>query len=268
MTELPSAEKDHKSRHWLLQSVGLAFGLAVLMVAVVAVVVLALESPSNRRMAGVRATPLAAAAPFDATVATVPEQTATAAPTATAEPTQTPIEKSAVAAAPDQTASEMDWLSIDGQRQRRAAQALALTPVPTVAATATPLPTVTIRTVARSSALPRASASAPSTSIERQPTATATPLRELDFSFYVKTACAQEPNRQMVTVMITAMGGVGPYDYYHDTVLLAENTNDSFKLVVKAPVGNPVPFKLIVIDSIGQRYMKEFFYHSTQHCRW
>ena len=67
---------------------------------------------------------------------------------------------------------------------------------------------------------------------------------------------------KIVTLMITAHGGQPPYDYYNDTTLLDKSQSGSVRYELKTPSGNPVPFKIIVIDSAGQLYTETFFYKS------
>lgn len=98
--------------------------------------------------------------------------------------------------------------------------------------------------------------------VKRAPTATPTPL---DFSFHVDAYCITRKTQEL-RLVITAHGGQPPYTYYNDAVQLDKTTEGSVWYTHKAPAGNPVPFKLIVVDSAGQKYMQEFFYKTYLHC--
>lgn len=230
MTELPSSDPKRPSRAWLVQTFGLAFGVAVVMVAIVFVGVLALESPSNRRPA-VRAESLAT--PSSSAAEPLPEQAVTAAPTATAEPSPTPTVSPTATPAPTNT------------------------PFPTATSTPTSTPTATraaaTRTVAKA--------------VVAKPQATATPVLPLDLYFYVKAYCHKSgESLQVVDLFLTAHGGVPPYDYYNDTTFIARDSG-MVRFTMKATSGNPVPYKIIILDSSGQRYMNEFFYKTGVHCK-
>ncbi len=241
MTELPPAAQPTAERHWLLKTIGLAIGLAVLLVAVVLGGILVLESPASRRAAAVQAAPAATAAPDAASSAAAPEPTATEA--STVEPTQTPTEVVPTA-----------------------------TPLPT----RTPQPTATAaaiatatRTTVQTSSVTRASAAtrpaAKSASVK--PGATSTPVLPLELFFYVKAYCHKKgTSTQVVDLFLTGHGGVPPYDYYNDTTFIGQSTG-MVRFTVKAASGNPVPYKVIVLDSSGQRYVKEFFYKTGLHCK-
>ncbi|MBI5566582.1 MAG: hypothetical protein HY870_16900 [Chloroflexi bacterium] len=239
MTSSQPQNHDKQSRYWILQTLGLAFGLAVSLVAIVTVAVLAIESPANQR-AAVRAAPLSTAASVDAAPGAALEQVVVEAPTSTAEPTQTPTELPPTAT-----------------------QSPTRTPLPTATATrlSTPLPTATMRSVVT----PRTAAPKSSVSVQRLPAATATPIRALDFSFYVKARCATA-STQTLQVVITGHGGHPPYDYYNDTTLLAEKEAGSARYTFDASAGNPVPMKLIVVDSTGQRFVQTMFYKTGLKC--
>ena len=216
---------------WL--GMGLAFGLAVLMVTVVVVAVLALESPSNRRPAAVRAAPIAT--PSSSATGALPEQAVTAAPTAAVEPSLTPTVLPTATPAPTRT------------------------PFPTATATSTPTSTplatraaAAVRTAAKTAA---------------KPLATSTPVLPLDLFFYVKAYCHKSgTSTQVVDLFLTGHGGVPPYDYYNDTTFIGQNTG-MVRFTLKAASGNPVPYKIILLDSSGQRYMTEFFYKTGLHCK-
>ena len=66
--------------------------------------------------------------------------------------------------------------------------------------------------------------------------------------------------------MITGHGGQPPYDYYHDSTLLAKGEFGSVKYTFDAPSGNPVPVKLIVLDSAGHRFVQDMFYKTHLKC--
>jgi hypothetical protein len=265
MTETQPVEKNKETRHWVLQTLGLAFGLAMLMVVVVTVAVLALESPSNRR-AAVSAAPISTATPVDTMGGATPEQSATEAPTAAPEPTQTPVADPTSTSAGDQAAFEISVPVVANQNQFAGALAAAREAVPTatvaITQVVTPVATKTAPSVARV-IVPKPTAVAP-----RLPAATAAPFHPLDFSFYVKEYCATERSFQILQVMLTAHGGVPPYDYYNDATQVGQGVAGSVVVEVKAAYGNPVPFKLIVIDKTGQRYSETFFWKSTRRCSW
>ncbi len=275
MSEPQPLEKDKEPRHWILQTFGLAFGLAVLLVVMVTAVVMAVESPSNRR-AAVRAEPISSTTAPDAMAAAAPghsgapEQAVTEAPIATVEPTQTPIAREAAVAAPTQTTFDVNLPLVANQNRRTIAQAPARTPLPTATPlpSATPVRTATARSVARSAVATRTAAPKSSTPVQRQPARTATPIRALDFSFYVKEYCATERSRQILKVVITGHGGAPPYTYYNDATQIGQTTEGTVALEVKAALGNPVPFNLTVVDKTGQRFNQTFFYKSTVHCYW
>jgi hypothetical protein len=262
MTESQPMEKDTAPRRWILSTFGLAFGLAVLLVVIVFAAVMALESPANRR-AAVQAASIATVTPSGDTALAAPEQTVTTAPTATAGPTQTPVAKTMSAvSAPASTALPVDEAILSNLALRKIAQASTGTPLPT----ATPAPTI-VKPAARPAAVRVTAVAKPSTPAQL-PAATVTPIRQLDFSFYVKEACANERSKQLLKLMITAHGGIPPYDYYNDATQLGHAVKGSVVLDVKAAYGNPVPFKLIVVDSSGQRYSETFFWKSTRRCSW
>jgi hypothetical protein len=236
MTELPSPEKEPESRRWIFQTVGLAFGLAVLMVVIVTVAVLALESPASRRAATAQAAPLAATAMISDAAQ---QQVAMDAPTATAEPTQTPI-----ALPPTAT------------------QSPTLTLLPTATQTATPQPTATVR-AARSSTTARTVTQATTV----QPSVRPTQILPLDMSFYVKAYCHKSTDSmQVVDLYLTAHNGVPPYDYYNDTTLIGHDAG-MIRFTMKASSGNPVPYNLLIVDSAGHRLTNVFFYKTGVTCK-
>jgi len=128
-------------------------------------------------------------------------------------------------------------------------QAYAAQAVPTPTAVPTRAPVVR-RTAANSSTPARA------------PVATVAPL---DFSFHVDAYCITRKTQELWLV-ITAHGGQPPYTYYNDATQLDKTTSGSVWYKHTAPAGNPVPFKLIVVDSAGRKYMQEFFYKTYLHC--
>jgi hypothetical protein len=69
-----------------------------------------------------------------------------------------------------------------------------------------------------------------------------------------------------VNINIAGHGGYPPYTYYNDTTLIAQSVHGSAAYSLVAPAGNPTPFKLIVVDSAGQRVMQDLFYKSGLHC--
>lgn len=257
MTKPPPLNNDTEPRPWILQTLGLAFGLAVLLVVIVTVAALALESPSSRRAVTVRAVPLATATPFDA-------------PAATADPTQTPVARPLAVSVSAQTAFEVRLPLVVNQDQVK--RAMAQAPTRTPLAAATPVPTARPRLTAKPVARLVVTRSAASKSSARQPVAvtaapvTATPVpRELDFSFYVKAWCGTRKT-QTLQFMITGHGGQPPYDYYNDAVLLAQKEFGSVRYTFDAPAGNPVPLKLIVVDSAGARFVQDMFYKTHLQC--
>jgi hypothetical protein len=140
--------------------------------------------------------------------------------------------------------------------------------------TNTPLPTETATPTATSTPLPSPTATRKpvvkqATVIKIKPTATATasalPDRSLDFSFYWSSYCITT-KVQHITLMITAHGGQPPYAYYNDATLIDQGQMGSVRYELDAPAGNPVPFKLIVIDRARQRYSETFFYKSQLRC--
>jgi len=124
-------------------------------------------------------------------------------------------------------------------------------PIATLMATATPRPTIRRKIVKSSTpqVLPKPNA----------------PLEPLNFSFYAKGICATR-KIQNLTMMITAHGGQPPYDYYNFDTVLAKSEKGSVKYIRDAPAGNPVPYKIIIVDSLGQRYSEDFFYKTHLSC--
>ncbi len=249
MTEPQPLEKDRASRFWILKAVGIAFGLAVVGVAIIAVVLMGVESPSARRAAAVRAAPLDTASQPGATDNLASDASAAGAPLDVSGPTETLEASPTIEPTPTLTPS----------------------PTATAAATATPAPTAsptaTVKSAARVVAT-RAVATVASTPAPRRPVATATPIRALDFSFYVKEYCASERGHQILQVIVTAHGGIPPYDYYNDTTQVATATAGTAKVEVKAILGNPVPFNISVVDKAGQTFRQIFFWKSRVRCSW
>ncbi len=122
---------------------------------------------------------------------------------------------------------------------------------------AAPAPTPTRTPVARRLLTGQAAAL-----VKRAPTATPAPL---DFSFHVDAYCITRKTQEL-RLVITAHGGQPPYTYYNDAVQLDKTTEGSVWYRRTVPAGNPVPFKLIVVDSTGRKYMQEFFYKTHLHC--
>lgn len=255
MTEPQPLEKDREPRHWIVQTFGLAFGLAVLIIAIVTVVVMGLESPSTRR-AAVRAAPIATASQPAVVKDTAPDRGATDAPIAAPGPTQMPVTKPTVASAPTQTSFVVSLPLVSNRANRTVARAT----------TRTPIPTATVKSASRLVAT-RAGASQSSAPSQRRLAVTARPvatLAPLNFSFNAGSYCVA-PGTQKVRLMITAHGGQPPYAYYNDANLLGK-TEGTVWYELEAPAGNPVPFKLIVIDATGQKYTEEFFLKTRLHC--
>ena len=69
-----------------------------------------------------------------------------------------------------------------------------------------------------------------------------------------------------MTLKITAHGGKPPYDYYNDMTLLGQDVSGSVDYSLVTALGNQIPFKLIVVDSTGQRYVEDIFYKSGLRC--
>ena len=132
----------------------------------------------------------------------------------------------------------------------------------------TPAPTATRRPIATlmATATPRRTTSRkivrPSTpQVLPKPS---TPLEPLNFSFYAKGTCATR-EIQNLTMMITAHGGQPPYDYYNFDTVLAKSEKGSVKYSRDAPAGNPVPYKIIIVDSRVNATAKTSFTRRT--CR-
>ena len=142
-------------------------------------------------------------------------------------------------------------------------------PINIIDSTTTPVPTVTPRPIATSTAT-----AAPRSTTSRKLVKPSTPqampkpdvpLRPLDFSFYAKAWCATR-KIQNLTLVIAAHGGQPPYDYYNGDVLLAKGEKGMIRYSRDAPAGNPVPYKIIIVDSLGQRYSEDFYYKSHLSC--
>lgn len=118
-------------------------------------------------------------------------------------------------------------------------------------------PVVTTPTPVPIISAPRASA--------RRAAPTPVPVVPLHLSYVAKTQCRSEA-RMYVDIVVTALGGKPPFDYYNDATLIAQGTKGSGKFTLVAAVGNPVPLKLIVIDSQGTRYSEDLFFRSTLRC--
>ena len=238
MTELPSSDNKRTSLPWLLPTFGLALGVSVVMVAIVFVGLLALESPSSRRAAASAAASTAPlAAPSGSAAEPLPEQAVTAAPTATTEPSPTPT------VSPTSTPAPTD------------------TPFPTATATSTPTSTPT---ATRPAATRMAAKSAPAKSPTLTPAGTPLPL---NMSFYVKAYCHKSTDSsQVVDMYLTAHDGVPPYDYYNDATQIGHSAG-MIRFTMRASSGNPVPYKIIIIDSAGNRLLNEFFYKTGVTCK-
>lgn len=251
------AEKDPTPKPWLLQTVGVALGLAVLMVVIVVVAVLALESPANRR-AAVRAAPIDSGTVVDEAV----RQTVAPIPTATLEPAPTQTAEPNAELAPTDTSFEVDLPIVANQAERTIARSPTRTPLPTATA-------VRVSVQAQAPSATRASVPTRTTvqSAPAKPKATSTPILPLELFFYVKAYCHKSgESLQVVDIFLTAHGGTPPYDYYNDTTFIGQSTG-MLRYTMKAASGNPVPYKIIILDSGGQRYVKEFFYKTGVHCK-
>ncbi len=244
MTDHQPLDKDRTSRVWILKAVGIAFGLAVVGVAIITAVLMVVESPPARGSA-VLAAPLDPASAPNTLQNTASDTSAAGAPVLVAGPTETleasPTIEPTSTSTPSPTAT---------------AEATATPTSTPVAPTETPAPTrssTTVRSAVQSASL--------------QPNATPTPLRPLDMSFYVKAYCHKSTdNLQVVDLFLTAHGGVPPYDYYNDTTLIGHDAG-MIRYTMKASSGNPVPYKIIILDSRGQRYVNEFFYKTGVSCK-
>jgi hypothetical protein len=162
------------------------------------------------------------------------QPTNTSAPTATPAPTQTPLPT----ATPEPTQ----------------------TPIPTATSTPTRKPPATRAPASRSAA------SASSQPAKSAPTIAPTvAVAPLHFSFYIYAYCATR-KIQNIKITVTALGGTPPYDYYLGTTLIARATNGSIQYDQDAPAGNPVPYKVTIVDSAGQKSSEDFFYKTHLHC--
>ncbi len=133
------------------------------------------------------------------------------------------------------------------------------------------LPLVSNQTVRTGAQAPTRATTVPkdSAAVQPQPTAIAVAVTTLNLSFSVKSVvCASEPSRQIIKLVVTAQGGVSPYDYYNATASLGRAVAGGAPLEVSAPFGEPVPFNLAVVDKIGQRASSEFLWRSSIQCSW
>lgn len=138
--------------------------------------------------------------------------------------------------------------------------------VPTTMPTDLPLPTAKPSSTPRPTAIPATvSAPQPVATIQRKPTSTPIPAEPLNVSWYADPIC-WGAQTQKVTINLTAHGGQPPYTYYNDSALIAQLTNGSATFSVVSAAGNPIPLKLIAIDSAGQRVTENQFYKSGLHC--
>jgi hypothetical protein len=166
-------------------------------------------------------------------------------------------------------AARLREISPAGSSLDAAAIPVEIRPIEIIDPTATPVPTATPQpiTTATRTAAPRSMTSrtlVKSSTPQALPKPIA-PQRPLDFSFYAKAWCATR-KIQNLTLMLTAHGGQPPYDYYDGDVLLAKGEKGSFRYSRDAPAGNPVPYKIIIVDSLGQRYSEDFFFKSHLSC--
>jgi hypothetical protein len=246
MAELPLTENDQasetarSSRLWLVKIIGLSLGIAVAIVAFGVIAITALVTPSSRSAtAAVNASSGQPANGASTSSTSALTDTTTSAdsplPIATPLPTDTPM--------PMATAAPLETL------------------LPTATSTPVPIPspTATQRVTFRSSSSnPRISVAT------RTPQA---PPEPLSFSFYYRAYCHRyDDNLQVIDLFITGHGGQPPYDYYNDTTQFGAHTSGLERLTVKTSSGNPVPFKIIIVDSKGQSYMENFFLKTKVRC--
>jgi hypothetical protein len=137
------------------------------------------------------------------------------------------------------------------------------TPEPTSMPTSTRRPSTATRrpptAIPTTASTPRPAATIPTSTPVPQ-----IPVDPLHFSFSANASCAGS-GEQNVSVSLTGYGGQPPYTYYNDMTLLAQSVSGSVTFSFVTPAGNPVPLKLIVIDSTGQRVMENQFYKSGLH---
>ncbi len=249
MTELHQPEREQESRRWIVQAIGAAFGLAVLIVAAGAFAIIALESPSAR---SARA---AASIQADQSVNTGPEQAPAGAPSLADPPGNG---ESAPSHALPAGAAATTAISMPTQTPLPTELLL---PTATSTVVPTPLPTATpVPTLRSAPALVRKPATTTAPEVTPEP---------LGFYFYTYAYCHKynEDNLLVVDLHVTGHGGQPPYDYYNDTTPFAQGVDGLARLTVKAPSGNPVPFKIVIVDSTGQKYTEDFFYKSRVRCR-
>ncbi len=248
MTRLPLSEHGQASESarssglWLVKIIGLSLGIAVAMVAMGVIAITALATPSLHSTTAA-ANALSAQPANGGSMSSTAALTDTTASADSPLPTATPL--STNAPAPTATPTLMETL------------------LPTTTSTPTPTPTpspaATQHLVVRSS-----SSSQRASAATKTPTA---PPEPLSFSFYYRAYCHKyDDNLQVIDLYITGHGGQPPYDYYNDTTQFGTHTNGMERLTVKTSSGNPVPFKIIIVDSRGQSYMENFFLKTKVHC--
>lgn len=107
------------------------------------------------------------------------------------------------------------------------------------------LPLVSNQTVRTGAQAPTRATTVPkdSAAVQPQPTAIAVAVTTLNLSFSVKSVvCASEPSRQIIKLVVTAQGGVSPYDYYNATTSLGRAVAGGAPLEVSwRPLVNQCP---------------------------
>ncbi len=214
-----------------------------MVVAAALLVVLALAAAARQpAAASLPDTPVSRPTDLPPTVApAAPAQASAASPTVVVLPNETPTRKPTVTPMPRDTATSEPIMTAS--------------PEPSLTATSKPRPTVVPRQ-ANTAVPPRPAA----TLVQAPPSS-----QPLNFSWYAGAIC-QGTQQQQVTLNVTAHGGTPPYDYYNDTTLIGLNIPGSVDYSLVTALGNQIPFKLIVVDSVGQRYAEDIFYKSGLKC--
>lgn len=254
-----SAPSDHESNHkgWLLRTIGFSIAAAILIVGVTAVAVTALEAPTQR---AARTRSNAAAEPADVAAATPLAETAMSNAIAVSIPTLAATVQPAQAAPTAKMPADTEVSQAKADSRRILLPAISSASSLTAASTK-PIATSGSATTSRTLKPQTASGT-------RSARVTPTPNIPFGFYFYVKDYCHKSgENTLVVDVFVTGHGGTPPYTYYHDTEVFASNVTGLSRLTLKAPSGNPIPLKIVVADSAGQRYQEEFFYRSKRRCR-
>lgn len=254
-----SSPSDHESNHkgWLLRTIGLSVAAAIVIVGVTAVAVTALEAPTQR---AARTRSTAAAEPADVAAATPVAAAVTSNASAVPIPTMAATVQSAQSAPAVKIPADTEVSQAKTDSRRILLPVVSSVSHLTVVSTK---PTPTAGSAATSRTFkPQAASGTQSARV------TPTPNMPFGFYFYIKDYCHKSgENTLVVDVFVTGHGGTPPYTYYHDTEVFASNVTGLSRLTLKAPSGNPIPLKIVVADSAGQRYQEEFFYRSKRRCR-